>query len=75
MTRRDVGAVLLSVEDVWLSFGGVKAIPGVSFDVHEHEIRSELEPLFEILELREFRFDTNQSGFRPLAWAILARRK
>lgn len=43
--------------------------------VHEHEIRAELEPLFEILELREFRFDTNQSGFRPLAWAILARRK
>jgi hypothetical protein len=30
---------------------------------------------FEILELREFRFDTNQDGFHPLAWAVLARRK
>ena len=43
--------------------------------VHEREIRADLEPLFELLELREFRFDTNQSGFRPLAWAIWARRK
>ena len=31
MTRREVGGVLLSVEDVWLSFGGVKAIQGVNF--------------------------------------------
>ncbi|MFN9958343.1 MAG: ABC transporter ATP-binding protein, partial [bacterium] len=40
MTRRAIGDVLLSVEDVWLSFGGVKAIQGVSFDVREHEIRA-----------------------------------
>ena len=42
--------------------------------VKEEEIRAELEPLFDILELREFRFDTNQNDFRPLAWAVLARR-
>ncbi len=44
MTRREVGDVLLSVEDVWLSFGGVKAIQGVSFDVREHEIRAIIGP-------------------------------
>jgi SAM-dependent methyltransferase len=43
--------------------------------VHEHEIRAELGPLFEIVELREYRFTTNQIGFRPLAWSILMRRK
>ena len=43
--------------------------------VNEQEIRAELGPLFEILELREFRFSTNQPDFRPLAWSILMRRK
>jgi cyclopropane fatty-acyl-phospholipid synthase-like methyltransferase len=43
--------------------------------VHEHEIRAELEPLFEILQLREFRFGTAQEDFRPLGWSILMRRK
>jgi len=43
--------------------------------VSEAEIRTELGPLFEILELREFRFTTNQSGFRPLGWSIFMRRK
>lgn len=43
--------------------------------VKESEIREELGPLFDILELREFRFDTNQSEFRPLGWVVLARRK
>lgn len=63
---------------VWLSLAGnanekeSEQGPPV---VHEHEIRKELEPLFEITELREFRFDTNQTGFRPLGWVILARRK
>ena len=33
-----------SVDDVWLSFGGVKAIQGVSFDVREHEIRAIIGP-------------------------------
>jgi cyclopropane fatty-acyl-phospholipid synthase-like methyltransferase len=43
--------------------------------VSEQEIRAELGPLFDIMELREFRFSTNQSGFHPLAWSILMRRK
>jgi branched-chain amino acid transport system ATP-binding protein len=44
MSRREIGNTLLSVEDVWLSFGGVKAIQGVSFDVREHEIRAIIGP-------------------------------
>ena len=44
MTRRNLGEVLLQVDDVWLSFGGVKAIQGVSFDVREHEIRAIIGP-------------------------------
>lgn len=43
--------------------------------VTEQEIRAELGPLFDIVELREFRFSTNQPDFRPLAWSILMRRK
>ena len=35
-----VGDVLLSVENVSLSFGGVKAVSDVSFDIHEGEIRA-----------------------------------
>jgi branched-chain amino acid transport system ATP-binding protein len=41
---RRVGEVLLSVEDVSLSFGGVKALQGVSFDVREHEVRAIIGP-------------------------------
>lgn len=44
MTRRAIGETLLSVDDVWLSFGGVKALQGVSFDVREHEIRAIIGP-------------------------------
>ncbi len=43
--------------------------------VSEPEIRMELGPLFDILELREFRFTSNRSGFAPLGWSILMRRK
>lgn len=43
--------------------------------VHEHELRKELEPLFEILDLHEFRFGTDRDEFRPLAWSILMRRR
>ncbi len=43
--------------------------------VHEHEFRKELEPLFEILEVREFHFETNKPGFEPLSWSILMKRK
>lgn len=43
--------------------------------VTEPEIRTELGPLFDILELREFHFTTNKTDFHPLAWSILMRRK
>jgi branched-chain amino acid transport system ATP-binding protein len=36
--------VLLSVEDVSLSFGGIKAINGVSFDIRKGEIRAIIGP-------------------------------
>jgi branched-chain amino acid transport system ATP-binding protein len=39
-----VGDVLLSVEDVSLSFGGVKAVTGVSFDIRKGEIRAIIGP-------------------------------
>jgi len=63
---------------VWLSLSGnanEKETDEGPPVVYELDLRAELEPLFDILELREFRFDTNQPGLRPLAWAVLARRK
>ena len=36
--------VILSVEDVSLAFGGVRALQDVSFDVREHEIRAIIGP-------------------------------
>jgi branched-chain amino acid transport system ATP-binding protein len=39
-----VGDVLLSVEDVSLSFGGVKAVSDVSFDIRQGEIRAIIGP-------------------------------
>ncbi len=39
-----IGEVLLSVENVSLAFGGVRALQGVSFDVREHEIRAIIGP-------------------------------
>src|SRR5246500_5204095 len=38
------GNVLLAVEDVSLSFGGVKAVTGVSFDIRKGEIRAIIGP-------------------------------
>src|SRR5438128_388496 len=38
------GEVLLSVENVSLSFGGVKAVTGVSFDIRKGEIRAIIGP-------------------------------
>lgn len=43
--------------------------------VHEHEFRAELEPLFEILDVREFRFTLDRKDLRPLAWSILMERR
>jgi branched-chain amino acid transport system ATP-binding protein len=42
--RRASGEVLLSVENVSLSFGGVKAIRDVSFDIRKGEIRAIIGP-------------------------------
>ena len=36
--------MILSVENVSLAFGGVKALSDVSFDVKEHEIRAIIGP-------------------------------
>jgi branched-chain amino acid transport system ATP-binding protein len=41
---RHSGEVLLSVENVSLAFGGVKALQEVSFDVREHEVRAIIGP-------------------------------
>jgi SAM-dependent methyltransferase len=61
----------------WLSLAGnakEDTDPGPPV-VTEDEIRSELGPLFDIVELRAFRFASNKPGFRPLGWSILMRRK
>jgi branched-chain amino acid transport system ATP-binding protein len=43
-TQRRIGAPVLAVEGVSLSFGGVKALQDVSFDVCEHEVRAIIGP-------------------------------
>jgi len=61
----------------WLSMAGnarEDTDPGPPV-VSEDEIRAELGTLFDIVELREFRFAMNRRGLRPLAWSILMRRK
>lgn len=42
--KRVIGDVLLNVEGISLSFGGVKALNDISFDVREGEIRSIIGP-------------------------------
>ena len=42
--HRKIGAPVLEVEDVFLAFGGVVALQGVSFDVREREIRAIIGP-------------------------------
>ncbi|MDH3321308.1 MAG: ABC transporter ATP-binding protein [Betaproteobacteria bacterium] len=41
---RNIGQPILVVENVSLSFGGVKALQDVSFDVREHEVRAIIGP-------------------------------
>ncbi len=41
---RRVGDIVLKVDDISLSFGGVRALSGVSFDVREHEVRAIIGP-------------------------------
>ena len=41
---REIGDIILSVEEVSLAFGGVKALSNVSFDVFEGEVRAIIGP-------------------------------
>jgi len=41
---REIGEVILDLKSVSLSFGGVKALTDISFDVREHEVRAIIGP-------------------------------
>ena len=41
---KDIGDVILDVRNISLSFGGVKALSDISFNVREHEIRAIIGP-------------------------------
>ncbi len=43
-SERQIGEVMLAVHNVWLAFGGVRAIADVSFDVRKGEIRAIIGP-------------------------------
>ncbi len=43
-TARQIGDAILSLRNISLSFGGVKALTDISFDVREHEIRAIIGP-------------------------------
>jgi branched-chain amino acid transport system ATP-binding protein len=42
--ERTIGAPILTVEGISLSFGGVRALQHISFDVYEHEVRAIIGP-------------------------------
>ncbi|MBI5792450.1 MAG: ABC transporter ATP-binding protein [Rhodocyclales bacterium] len=44
MNGRKIGEVILDLKNISLSFGGVKALTDISFDVREHEIRAIIGP-------------------------------
>jgi branched-chain amino acid transport system ATP-binding protein len=44
VSERRAGDVVLSLDNISLSFGGVKALTDISFDVREHEIRAIIGP-------------------------------
>ena len=44
MAERIIGDVVLDLRDISLSFGGVKALNDISFDVREHEVRAIIGP-------------------------------
>ena len=44
MSQRNIGEVILDLRNISLSFGGVKALTDISFDVREHEIRAIIGP-------------------------------
>jgi len=43
-TQRTIGDVVLKLENISLSFGGVKALTEISFDVRDHEVRAIIGP-------------------------------
>lgn len=43
-TTRRIGPVILDLKNISLSFGGVKALTDISFDVRQHEIRAIIGP-------------------------------
>jgi branched-chain amino acid transport system ATP-binding protein len=44
MSEKKIGDVILDLKGISLSFGGVKALTDISFDVREHEIRAIIGP-------------------------------
>ena len=44
MSQKKIGDVILDVKNISLSFGGVKALTDISFDVREHEVRAIIGP-------------------------------
>ena len=44
MESKKIGNVVLDVKNISLSFGGVKALTDISFDVREHEVRAIIGP-------------------------------
>ena len=44
MAERHIGDVILKIDGISLSFGGVNALSDVSFDVREHEVRAIIGP-------------------------------
>ena len=44
MTTKKIGEVILDVNNISLSFGGVKALSDISFNLREHEIRAIIGP-------------------------------
>jgi len=44
MSDKEIGDVILDVKNISLSFGGVKALTDISFNVKEHEIRAIIGP-------------------------------
>ena len=43
-TRRQIGEIILALENISLAFGGLQALSDISFDVREHEIRAIIGP-------------------------------
>src|SRR5674476_364965 len=41
---KTIGEVILDVKNISLSFGGVKALADITFDVREHEVRAIIGP-------------------------------